>query len=214
MKKTTRRKQQIQSRNQSVASASKLGRWLLAGVMAFGLLQSATADVQLGDVDVAGNGCPGGDNVYVFHSQYSGRLIVVFWEYELDQSKSSSRILRQACSAAIPFSLPPGERLVLESPAMGGYFDMDAETSLQTKMEAFFAGNSSPEVKGTIETTDSGETSRYYFRDDNIQVVSQCGEEGILRLNTALLLKGKGGTSKANVKTAAVTLKTEPCSIN
>ncbi|MCB0385397.1 MAG: DUF4360 domain-containing protein [Bdellovibrionales bacterium] len=191
-----------------------LNRWLITALMTFGLLQTAMAEVHLGDVDLAGNGCPGGDNVYVFHSQYSGRLIVVFWEYEVDQAKSSSRILRQACSAAIPFSLPEGERLIMESPAMGGYFDLDSETTLQTKLEAFIAGESSPEVKGTIETNEYGETSRYYFRDDNIQVVSKCGEEGILRLNTSLLLKGKGGTSKASVKTAAVTLKTEPCGVN
>ena len=186
----------------------------MASLLCLGLGPTALAEVELGDVSLAGNGCPGGDNVYVFHSSYSGRLIVVFWEYELDQAQSSSRMLRKSCSAAIPFSLPDGERLVLESPAIGGYFNLNNDTQLTTQLEAFIAGESSPKVKGTIETDHFGEASRYYFRDDNIQVVSQCGEEGLLRLNTSMRLKGSEGSSTAKVKTAAVTLKTESCGVN
>ncbi|MCC7403684.1 MAG: DUF4360 domain-containing protein [Bdellovibrionales bacterium] len=182
----------------------------LLGLMAM-ISLSARAEVELGDVSLAGTGCPGGDNVYVYHSEYSGRLIVVFWEYAADQSLGNSKLVRKACAAAIPFKLAAGERLVLESPAIGGQFELDPSAELQAKLEVFLAGGTGAEAKGVLQTSDLAESDRFYFRNDTALVTSQCGQEGILRLNTSLLLKGGEGSSIASIRTAAVTLKTEAC---
>jgi hypothetical protein len=150
-------------------------------------LTYANDELKLGNVIHGGNGCPK-NSAEVILDQNQENLRLRFSDYYV-YADSEKRLDRKSCNLAIPIHVPSGLSVSIVQVDYDGFLSLPTNATLDFTSEYFFVGNTSEKVKKTIEGEAFGE---FHLSDAVLiesEVWSNCGEDTILRVNTALTLK-------------------------
>lgn len=106
----------------------------------------------------------------------------------LVDKKNSKLIEREICSVRIPIKVNKNESLIIKN------IKQEAETTLDAKAKAIlnldvFAVNINPEVKLFVSTQKS---EKVRMSVDNKHILTDCGQEVMLALNSAVRIEGTG----------------------
>ncbi len=168
----------------------------------------------VGQPGIGGSGCPQG-TAYLTAGPFGGDQVrIEFDQYEaaLDGVKGNT-FDRKNCSIALPLSIPQGFRAVLSDLTAEGSVSLPKGVVGQFETEAFQAGSVGPKYMKTFKGggANSGQHLSFSFLKDLVR--TGCGQEVILRLNSAALLKSKGSHLSGSLKfdSFAFTVALEPC---
>lgn len=174
--------------------------------------QSVKEVVDLDQLASGGSGCPGGDPLEVYQSDFSGRVMVFLPALKVDVTRKS--IDRKACAISLPVSLPSNKRLVIAQPAIFGSAQLADGASAVARAEIFEAGSQGPSVEENLTGVD--DTQEFFYQRGEVEVRTACGAQLNLRANVSLLgKKGRasaGGT--AELEGVAMTLQIEDCDVD
>ncbi len=124
----------------------------------------------------------------------------------LVDKKNSKLIEREICSVRIPIKVKKNESLIIKN------IKQDAETTLDAKAKAVlnldvFAVNINPEVKLFVETQKS---EKVRMSVDNKHILTDCGQDVMLALNSAVRIEGTG-LGKVLSQKASVDIISQTC---
>lgn len=146
----------------------------------------ANSEITLGTPAIGGNGCPKESAQVYLNSE--GELFLRFNQYRTEAGLSNSKIARKSCNLAIPIHLPSGLALSIVSSEYRGSVLLPRKATAEFNSEYFFVGQTGLKNKHLIKGKSSGE---FRLIDDiaiESRVLSKCGEDTILRVNTSLLV--------------------------
>jgi len=172
------------------------------------------------EIAINGTGCPQGHagSAAIFADfDYERNILDIYPKnYMLKNGISgSSTILRKSCSLAIPIKVPANTRLVISQIDIGQKFDLATEGEFSNlKLEAFTAGAHAPTMSKRVVATNDGLQGRSLLRRNEV-LVSKCGAQDILRINTSFMLGvlDEESSSWASVDRITLYLKLESCPI-
>lgn len=157
--------------------------------------QASHTKVKLGKINAAGNGCLNGEiNSYI--DQYSGQLIVEPYNYTAIL-ENGANLTRKSCNFAIPFEAPKNQAVRLRQYRLQGVAALDESSTAEISLETFFAGQRGEIV--TLTLNGNNPISEYEFDETipELEIVYGCGKDGIIRVNSSLLVKGGTNTQVA-----------------
>lgn len=167
--------------------------------------------IDLDQLTYAGNGCSKDSApIEVKFSDTNERAVFIFPEMKLDLN--NGRLERKSCSLALPVQVPANKKLVIGSPSLFGETNLDEETSVDFRGEAFFAGQSGPLVTRTADGAIKGR--RYFYERLYDEVESACGESVTVRLNLSMIGRSKDySVNHASLDGSGLTLRLVDCEI-
>lgn len=125
---------------------------------------------------------------------------------------------RKGCSIAIPYRAQAGKKIIITQIDISGDVDLEKQKVAKITVETFAVGG---KAKTQVKDINSGanELSAGFLVRENLTAETTCGGEGILRLNSNLLLqdavkKNAAKTSYAKVSRVALSLKAIDCVTN
>jgi len=149
----------------------------------------ASAQFSLGDPTYLGSGCPKG-TVQTITSNDSDQLTVLFSDY-IAQTSDDDKMDRVSCNLAIPIDVESGYSVGIFKIEYRGYTNFindesdDDDTYTEFSVEYFFAG-----VRGDRLSKKFYESGDVYIDDEvGAAVYTECGDNTILRVNTAIMAK-------------------------
>lgn len=177
-------------------------KFLIVGLMIFSL---NAFSYELGKVTISGDCESKSTPVETETMDLHGKKIHVPLQVLVDK-KNSKLIEREICSVRIPIKVQKNESLILKN------IKQDAETTLGTKAKAVlnldvFAVNINPEIKLFIETQKS---EKVRMSVDNKHIITDCGQEVMLALNSAVRIEGSG-VGKVLSQKASVDIISQTC---
>ncbi len=162
---------------------------LTAMTVLMAVAAQADDDIRLGEPKYGGTGCPAG-SAAVALSPDQKELSVLFDSYTLQAGGSSpSTIDRKNCQLAIPVRVPQGYSVSFFQVDYRGFNSLPRNAYSKLDVTYFFAGS-----RGVRAPTKMfrGPLEGNYLTTDNLLaeavVWSRCGDDTILRLNTAMFL--------------------------
>ncbi len=132
---------------------------------------------------------------------------------------SNNRIFdRTSCQIAIPYKAKAGQKIIVTQVDLVGDVDLEKQKSVNLNFETFIVGSKNKSQAKVIQSSDSNLSAGFLFRE-NLTTETSCGGEGIVRLNSSLLLQDKikqptQKASYARVSKIALSLKSVNCSAN
>lgn len=156
-------------------------------IMIAGLVVGSAAmaqQLQLGQPQYGGNGCPGGSASTVI-SPDSQELSILFDQYIAEAGGATGRrIDRKSCNLAVPVRVPQGWSVAVFKVDYRGYSAVPAGAQVKLESEYFWAGARGPKVSRAF----NGPRSDSYTVTDELiastLVWSGCGAEVNLRINS------------------------------
>jgi hypothetical protein len=131
---------------------------------------------------------------------------------------SNSRVFdRTSCQLAIPYKAKAGKKILITQIDLVGDLDLEKLKAVKVSFDSFTVGG---KVNSQVKDINSGSenlSQGFLFRE-NLTTETACGGEGILRLNSNILLQdnSRQSTSKASyakVSRIAVSLKSVDCTL-
>ncbi len=160
---------------------------LLAALSMLGASSAEAASIKLGSLGYGGTGCPAG----TASVSASGTAISVkFKSYNVAAGGSTGKSFdREACSLAIPISVPKGQAVAIVGMDFTGYANIPSGASVTFTLEQFLVGGQGPKVNKTV----TGPIKGKFTASTNAALTwSACGASTILRTNSSLLVKASG----------------------
>lgn len=190
-------------------------RNLLACMAAIFLLVTAAqaklvvlnSQIELGEVTASGTGCKSEDDTYLYHNAKTGRAVFFMWSHALELKDTN--MARANCAAAVPITVARDRRIVMRVAHAKGEANLHSDSLLKVAAEVFLAGQSGLKINRSLHAEDLDQEGRYALSDTD-EVVGECGQSGILRIQNSILLTG-GGPAQAAAQTVSFTLTSEPC---
>ncbi len=148
-------------------------------------LATPTSTVEIMGAGYGGNGCPA-NSASVTVSPNGQELSILFDKFIADGS--NLRESRKSCNMSIPIKVPQGYQISFYDADYRGY--VAPSTSAKLRSEYFFAGARGPVFSRNF----NGETN-YNVRDKLATVAdvwSACGASTNMRVNAAMVARGKG----------------------
>lgn len=156
----------------------------VASILAIFFAAHARAQVPIPDAVTAGNGCPAGTAI-VGVTPDGSKLIALFDDYTVNLPRSSEKVSgRKNCTLAIPVDVPKNMRLVIKEISVQNDVNLVRGAKSTLNAEVFFAGSKGVKVSDVVK----GPVNRVRTVKKSIKVVSKCGEDEILRVNTSILV--------------------------
>jgi hypothetical protein len=161
----------------------------VASILALFFAAHARAQVAIPDAVTAGTGCPAGTAIVGVTTDGS-KLVALFDDYTVNLQRSSEATKgRKNCTLAIPVDVPKNMQLVVKEIAVQNDVNLSKGSKSTLNAEVFFAGSRGVKVVDASK----GPMNRVRNIKKAIKVVSKCGEDAILRVNTALLVEAEAG---------------------
>jgi Domain of unknown function (DUF4360) len=148
-------------------------------------LATPTSKVEIMGAGYGGNGCPA-NSASVTVSPNGQELSILFDKFIADGN--NPRESRKSCNLSIPIKVPQGYQISFYDADYRGY--VAPATTAKLRAEYFFAGARGPVFSRSF----SGETN-YNVRDKLATVAdvwSACGASANMRVNAAMVARGKG----------------------
>lgn len=159
-------------------------------------LASAANDIQLGQPEYGGTGCPmGSASVSLSPDQKS--ISILFDQYVVEAGGSRA-FDRKNCNVAIPVRVPNGYSISVIALDYRGFTGLPAGGRATLSVDYFLAGQG----RGTrTSKTFTGPTASDYLKTDSLGleavVWSGCGANTILRANTTMLVQSNARREQA-----------------
>lgn len=167
--------------------------------------------VKLGNISAAGNGCLNGE-ITSHIDQSTGQLIVEPYNYTAILENGAS-LVRKSCNFAIPFEAPANRAVRLRQYRLKGVAALDESSTAEISLETFFAGLRGEVV--TLTLNGNNPISEYEFDETipELEIVYDCGKDGIIRVNSSLLVKGGANTqvALAHIQKLGIKIDTVAC---
>lgn len=177
-------------------------KFLCSGLILFvGAVGSSWAfdpnDVQLGNPEHAGTGCPIG-TVAAAISPDAKELSLLFDNYVVEAGGSTGRTIdRKNCTFAIPVHIPQGYSVSVINVDYRGFFFLPAGAQAKFSSQLFFAGEDATPLSRTF----TGPRDDEYLLSTglfNEKVVwSRCGDDLIMRGNTSMFVRNNNHAVEA-----------------
>ncbi len=123
---------------------------------------------------------------------------------ELVTQLSDSFIGRKDCTVVLPFVLPQGKKLTVTQIDFSTKFEVNRGDKVSLTNEVFFAGLTKPRITKASPQFLENTQGRLLLRRDEV-LKSECGQSGLLRVNTSAILDFKkilfNNKPEAGVKT-------------
>lgn len=116
---------------------------------------------------------------------------------------------RKGCSIAIPFRAQAGKKIIITQVDLSGDVDLEKSKMAVVTVDTFVAGGKQPIRQTKVIKSGNSDLNAGFLLRENSAAESTCGGEGILRLNSGLVLQDelKKSTTKASyAKVSRVTL--------
>ncbi len=165
------------------------------------------------EITFAGSGCPSTSHLTFSRFDSTSNQFEIFPKEMSVVVESKGRTLdRKSCQLAIPYKAAKGKKVIITQVDLAGEVESQVQTSVDLTFEAFAAGSQGKIQTKTIVDSQSG---GFLFRE-NTAFASDCGGEGILRLNSAALARevSNGANEKptfAKVNKITVSFKIATC---
>lgn len=143
--------------------------------------------LELGVPAYGGSGCPA-KSLSLSIDQEAGGLSLRFDKYAAQLVKNGSRNVRVTCNMAIPLHIPQGISVSVIAVDYKGYLSIPKKGQARFTTEYFFAGSKGPRFDRIFPGGSEGPFSILDGVVLESQVWSKCGEDTILRLNSAVVL--------------------------
>lgn len=169
----------------TISTNTRKALWIGVFALTAGLAQAQVP--RLGNPAVAGNGCRPGtvDSVASADGQ---TISILFSDYIVEAGRDVNRRMdRKTCNIAIPVTVPQGYSLAIFQIDYRGFNSIPRGGNTQFTAEYFFAGARGPRFQRTFQGPLQDE---YLVQNDVLAetvVWSNCGEQVILRANTAMV---------------------------
>ncbi len=163
------------------------------------------------DARMAGNGCLPGLAGLLTRFNAEENVFEIFPRAFSGVADRLRRVDRKACTLSIPFSVPAGRKLVISQVDLNATVKVEKFSSAQLQFEAFAAGQTNEKLLRRV-TASAGTTEGRVLLRQAPAYVSDCGESGILRLNSSQTLQaGSRGFAQGKVQAIKVFLKVVNC---
>lgn len=154
-----------------------------------------------------GTGCPN-DNSGTL-AEFDGannRLKITTRRYSMLSSEGA--ISRKNCALQIPVSVPAGKRIVFTQVDLNAVLDLRSGAAGHIQFEAFVTGTT-----GEVTARDftGPKNGRAMLRSTNA-LQTECGVNGILRLNTSGRVQSSERNSSLDIERIIVDMRLESCS--
>lgn len=158
-------------------------------------VHASPSPVRLGRIAAAGNGCVNGD-LTSYVDRVTGQLVIEPYDYNAIL-ENGAPVARKSCNLSIPFEVTAGRAVRLRQYRIHGLIALDESSTAEINLETFFSGQ-----RGDITTlTFSGYNSIYEREFDEtvpeLELIYGCGKDGIIRMNTSLVVEGGAETQVA-----------------
>lgn len=203
------------------------GVFRVLGVMSFaamGIAGESGDALQLGAIGTAGTGCLPGTELVKLKKDADGnirRIELTARRFQV-AAGAGKALDRKVCALAIPFDLPPGKILVVDSVEVAGSQNLARGTSSALRAEAFISAG---EVDGDaliLEREFAGPLATKFFvssasglaSDVDVVNCQNAANAGILRANVSVVNRSEGKVAKAFTRlsgVAALNLKVLNC---
>lgn len=122
---------------------------------------------------------------------------------------------RTSCQLAIPYKAKAGKKIIITQVDLVGDVDLEKEKSVRLSFDTFTVGGKMNSQTKEINSVGSNLSAGFLFRE-NLTTETTCGGEGIVRLNSNVLIldNAKQATSKASyakVSRVVLSLKSVDC---
>ncbi len=145
--------------------------------------------ISLGDPIYGGTGCPAGSAAATLSPDFSA-LTILFDNYVAEAgSRAGKSMDRKTCNIAIPVHVPQGKSVSLFTIDYRGFNNIPLGAYAVFNAEYFFAGLQGPRFE---QRFDGLYEDQYLIHNElpaTAIVWSRCGEEVILRVNTAIMAR-------------------------
>ena len=171
----------------------KLGLGLLVLVAG---MNATAADIQLGQPEYGGTGCPGG-SASVSLSPDSKSISILFDQYVVEAGGAKS-FDRKNCNISIPVKVPNGYSVSVFAIDYRGFTGLPSGGRATLSVDYFLAG-----LGRGVRTSKSftGPAATDYLKSDSLGleaiVWSACGANTILRANTTMLVQSNSRREQA-----------------
>lgn len=160
----------------------------------------------LGQTTMAGTACANWDETPVLLTDHHMFVPVRTFVKRAQQEAFK----RGSCQFAIPLRVPFGHRLVIKGIRLQHIANLPVEASSKADLEVFFAGGQGPKIQ-VFETAERGPRHVLNQPDVLTSLESGCGEDLILRGNSAILLSGGAGSATAKLDNLVLTYEVKSC---
>lgn len=137
----------------------------------------------------AGPGCP--VNSYKTFSQFdstNNQFEIYPNEMTTNIGANGRSFDRSSCQIAIPFKASAGKKVIITQVDLLGDVELEKEKNVQVSAEIFSVGGIISTQTKKIQSNNQSLNGGFLFRE-TLSVESSCGGEGILRLNSNLLIQ-------------------------
>lgn len=161
---------------------------IISAILAAVLHAHAADDIQLGEPQYGGTGCPAG-SASVALSPDAKAISVLFDQYVVEAGGSRT-LDRKNCNIAVPVHVPNGYSVSVMAIDYRGFVALPQGGRAQLSVDYFLAGGG----RGVrTSKTFLGEQASDYLKSDSLAleaiVWSACGADTILRANTTMLVQ-------------------------
>jgi hypothetical protein len=157
----------------------------------------ANDDIQLGEPEYGGTGCPAG-SASVALSPDQKTLSILFDQYVVEAGGETGRVLdRKGCNIAIPVKVPQGYSISLFKVDYRGFNFLPRSAQSRFNVEYFFAGSRGPSASRMF----NGPVQDNYTFTNNLiaeaLVWSACGANTNLRVNSSMMVRTNSSNQQA-----------------
>ncbi|MCM2276942.1 MAG: DUF4360 domain-containing protein [Oligoflexia bacterium] len=176
--------------------------------------ETAEPDFALGEISLAGTGCPDGLGA-VEVSRDHRDVRIRFEQMGVEAGGTSGKALdRKNCSATIQVgTVPEGFRVVISEVTLEGAYELQAGATGRVAHETFLAGTEGDKLQQDLGS--EGESAGRIQLQSAATASTGCGEGGILRTHTSIFVRGDrvqaGVGSNARISELALKLKLVSC---
>jgi hypothetical protein len=137
----------------------------------------------------AGTGCPAGTSL-IGISKDGKKLTALFDSYMVSVPRGAQNPLaRKSCALAIPVKVTKNTRVVVKEILIQNDVNLSKNAKSTFDAEVFFAGSKGTKVSDVVK----GAVNHVRTARKTLKVVSDCGHDQILRVNTSLRVEAEPG---------------------
>lgn len=170
----------------------------------------AQADLQFGDLQVAGNACDVETGVQPLQKVEDSDIRYVLPTSIYIRKDHSKSLLRGACTFALPVTAAPGMKVIAANAAQLVSLRAEARSNVKVELELFKSGSSNEKMVKTLVTKDESDISAEILRKVDLIAESECGGQIILRGNLSAIMMGSGA-SRAYTRNLEMDILAVPC---
>jgi hypothetical protein len=161
----------------------------VAAILAIFFAVHVRAQIEIPNAQAAGTGCPAGTSL-IGITQDSSKIVALFDEYTVSVPRSDEKVsARKSCNLAIPVSVPKNTQLVIKEIAFQNDVNLPRGAKSTFNAEIFYAGTKGVKASNVVK----GPQNRVRTPRKRLKVVSECGKDQIIRVNTAIVIEAEAG---------------------